>query len=107
MKFLEVEDEKDEQLCNQYQHVEKLAVCDEGLNHKEEDEGSPMNVSSHFSNSEILGQEGLCQLDSFEKQNDNYFETSENNEVVESEILNEVVDISFENCHENSLQDLK
>ena len=43
-------------------------------------------------------------LDYVEEENDIYFEVLEKNEVVILEILNEVVDISFENIHENSFQ---
>ena len=38
-----------------------------------------------------------------EEQNDMPFEMHDRIQVINSEILNEVVDISFENCHENSL----
>ena len=43
-------------------------------------------------------------LDCVEEQNDISFEMLGKNEVVNSEILNEVADISFENSHENSFQ---
>ena len=40
MNFSEVKDKQDDQSCNQSQHVEKPAVYDEELNHKEGDEDS-------------------------------------------------------------------
>ena len=43
-------------------------------------------------------------LDYIEEHNDISFETLEKNEVVNSENFNEVVDVSFENCHEHTLQ---
>ena len=73
------------------------------MNHKEEDEGSQMNFSSYFSNSEIFCQEEIWLFDSTERQNDISFEIYEKNQVVNSEILNEVVDVLVGNCHEHSL----
>ena len=43
-------------------------------------------------------------LNPVEKQNDSPFELLEKNGFVKSKILNEVVDISFENNHDNSFQ---
>ena len=78
-------------------------VFNEYLNHKEE-EGSQIDVSLNLADSEILGQEGFCLLDSFEEMNDNYFEMHEKKEVINLEILNEVVVISFENFLEDSFK---
>ena len=44
-----MEDENGEQHCNQSQHIEKIAVCNEGLNRQEEDEDSIWDVSLYFS----------------------------------------------------------
>ena len=49
-----MEDGKDEQLCNQSHTIEKPAVCHEELNSKEGDEGSQMDVSFCFLNSEFF-----------------------------------------------------
>ena len=35
--FLEMDHEKDEQSCNQSQHMKKPAVCNKGLNHQDEE----------------------------------------------------------------------
>jgi len=43
-------------------------------------------------------------LDYIEEQNDISFGVLGKNEVLNSEILNEIVDISFENSHESSFQ---
>ena len=51
----------------------------------------------------MLCQEDIILLDSIEKQNDISFETLEKNEVVNAEILNQVVDISFKNCYDHTL----
>ena len=79
-----MEDEKDEQHCNQSQHIEKPTVCDEELNHKKEYEGSQMNVSSYFSNSEIFCQEEICFLDPIEERNDVSGEAYKEYEVLKS-----------------------
>ena len=63
MNLLEVQDEQEEQSDNQFQHVEKPGVYDEELDHKERDEGSQMDVSFCFPNSEIFCQEEICLLD--------------------------------------------
>ena len=47
--------------------MKKLTVCHEGLDHKEEDEGSKWDVPLRFSNSKILCQEDIILLDSIEK----------------------------------------
>ena len=66
------------------------------MNHQEEDQGS-------LSISEFLCQEGFCSLDSFEEQNNNSFETHEENQVLNSEISNEVMGVPFEIFHEHTL----
>ena len=54
IKFLGMDDKKEEQLCNQSRPIEKLAICSKKLNNEEEDESSQMDVPFCFSNSEIL-----------------------------------------------------
>ena len=99
-----MDDEKDEKRYNQSQHMEQLLVCSEGLNHQEEDHDCKyLSFYSCLSISESLCQEGSISLDSFEDQNNNYFETHEENQVLNSKISNEVVDVSFESCHEHTL----
>ena len=105
MNFLEVEDEEDEQLCSESQHVEKSMVCNEELDCKERGKGSQINASYNLSHSEISSQEeGLCLLDSIGEKNDISAEAYKEGEVLNSEILNEMVDISFENSHESCFQ---
>ena len=77
-----VEYENDEQHCNQSQHIEKPAVCDEELKYEEKEQGSQLDVSFCFSNSEIFCQEEIFFLDPIEKQNVISFEMHEKNEVV-------------------------
>ena len=104
MNFLEVEDEQDDQSCNQFQHVQKTTVYDEELNHKEGYEESQWNVSLKLSNSEISCQEeGFFSLDFIKEKNDISFETFGSNQILNSDILNKVVDVLFGNCHELSL----
>ena len=91
--FLEMDDEKEEKSCNQSQHMKKPTICNMGLNHQEKDQGSRSNVSLYLSISESFCQEGFCSLDSFKEQNINSFETHEENQFLNSEILNEVVDV--------------
>ena len=99
-----VEDENDEHHCNQSQHIEKIAICNEGLNHKKEDAGSSMNVFSSLSNSEFVCQEEIISLDSVEEHNDIYFETCGKNQVLNFGIFNEVIDVPFEKCHKHYFQ---
>ena len=82
INFLEIDDKKEEKSCNQSQHVKKPAVCNEGLNHQKEDQGSQWNISLCFSNSEFLCQEEFISLESIEEHNDVSFETLEKNEVI-------------------------
>ena len=78
-----MDDEKDEKQYNEFQHMEQLLVCSEGLNHQEEDHGCEyLSFYSCLSISKSLYQEGSISLDSFEEQNNNYyFETYEENRV--------------------------
>ena len=46
----------------------------------------------------------VCLLDSTKEHNDISFEKLEKNEVVNATILNQVVDVSFENCNERSFR---
>ena len=81
----------------------KPALCNEELNNKEEDQGSQMDVSFCFSNSEIFCQEDIYLLDPIEEMNDVSTEAYKEYEVLKSEILDEVVDVSRGNCHNFSL----
>ena len=102
MNFLGVEDEEDEQSCNEYQLVGKSVVCNEELDYKERDKGSQINAS-YFSNSEISSQEErFCLLDSIGEKNDISAKAYKEGEVLNSEILNEIVDMSFEISHDIS-----
>ena len=69
------------------------------MDHQEEEDDSKWDISLCFSDSEII------LLDSIEKHNDIPFETLGRNKVLNSEILDEEVDVSFENCHEHIIQD--
>ena len=101
-----MEDEEDEKSCIQFQLVEKSAFCNEELDHKERGEGSQINASLNLSHSSISSQEeAVCLLDSIGEKNDIFAEAYKEGEVLNSEILNEIVDISFENNHESSFQD--
>ena len=51
INFLGMDDEREGQLFNQSQPLEKTTVCNEELNNEEEDGGSQMDVSCCFSNS--------------------------------------------------------
>ena len=62
IKFLEIYGKQEEKSCDQFQHVQKPEVCNEELNHKEEDEGYKWKVSSCSSNSE-------CSLEGISTQN--------------------------------------
>ena len=84
--------------------MEKSAVCDEEMKHKEGDEDSQWDASLNISNSEIFCQENMFLLNPIEKQNDILLEVLEKYGVVKSVMLNEIVDISFENSHDNSFQ---
>ena len=74
------------------------AVCNNRLDHQEEEE-SKWDISLCFLNSEII------LLDSIEDHNDISFERLERNRVLNYEILDEEVDVSFTNCYEHILQD--
>ena len=85
--------------------MEKSVVCNEALDHKERGEVPQIEDSLNISLSSISSQEeGVYLLDYVEEQNDISFEVLEKNEVLNSENLNEIVDISFENSHESSFQ---
>ena len=51
-----MDDKQEEQSRNQSQHVKKPAICDEELNHEENEEGYKWNVTIFFANLEILCQ---------------------------------------------------
>ena len=85
--------------------MKNSVVWNEALDHKERGEGSRINASLNISHESISPQEeGVYLLDYIEEQNDISFGVLGKNEVVNSEILNEVTDISFENSHEISFQ---
>ena len=71
--------------------------CNNGLGHQEEEKDSKWDTSLCFLDSEIT------LLDSMEKHNDILFETLVRNDVLNFEILDEEVDVSFEIFHEHSL----
>ena len=72
--------------------------------HKEGDENSQWDVSLILLNSETFCQEDIFLLNIVEEKNDIPLEVLDKNGVVNLEILNEVVDISFKNNHENFFQ---
>ena len=71
--------------------------CNNGLDHQEEEEDSKWDTYLCFLDSKITF------LDSMEKHNDIFLETHIKNRVLNSDILDEEVDVSFENCQERSL----
>ena len=73
------------------------------MNNEEEDGGSQMDVSFCFSNSEIFCHAKIYLLDPIEEMNDFSAEAYKEYEVLKSEILDEVVDVSPGNCHVFSL----
>ena len=80
-------------------------VCNEELDFKEIGKGFQINASLNLSNSSISSQEeGFCLLDSIGEKNDISTEAYKEGEVLNSEILNEIVDISFEISHDSSFQ---
>ena len=85
--------------------MKKSVACNEELDCKERGKGSQINASLNLSHLEISSQEeGFCLLDSIGEKNDISDEAYKEGEVLNSEILNEVVDISFENSHDISFQ---
>ena len=80
--------------------TEELAVCNNRLDHLEEDEGPKWDVSSFPSNLEC--QEEFISLDFIE---DILCQMHEKNQVLNSGICNKIVDVSCTSCHENSLHD--
>ena len=105
MKFLEVEDDEDEQSCSQSQLMEKSVVYNEALDHKERGEVPQIEASLNISLSSISSQEeGVCLLDSIGEKNDISAEAYKKGEVLNPKFLNEIVDISFEKIHESSFQ---
>ena len=86
--------------------MKKPSVYDEELSYKKGNEESKWNSYLNLSNLEISSQEkGSCSLDFVEENNDISFETFGRNQNLDFDILNEIFDVSFENCHENSVQD--
>ena len=66
-------------------------MCNDILDHQEE-EDSKWDISLCFSNSEII------LIDSIKEHNDISFEILERNQVLNSNILDEEVGVSFGNC---------
>ena len=75
------------------------AACKNRLDHQEEDKDSKWVISLCFLNSEII------LPDSIEEHNNISFETFGRNQVLNSEILDEEVKVSFANYHEHIFQD--
>ena len=98
--------EKEEQSCHQSQYVKEPTMRNKQRDHKEGDEDSQWDVSLNLSNLETFCEEDIFLLNLVEEQNDIPLEVLEKNGVVNVEILNEVVDISLKNNHENSFQRL-
>ena len=73
--------------------------CNNGLDHQEEEEDSKWDISLCFSDSKII------LVDSMGKHNDISFKTLGRNQVLNSGIFNEIVDISCTSCQEHSLHD--
>ena len=71
----------------------------ESPNFPEEEEDSKWDTSLCFLDSEIT------LPDSMKKYNDVFFKKLVRNQVLNSEILDEEVDVSFENCQEHLLHD--
>ena len=76
------------------------AVCNNRLDHLEEDEGPKWDVSLCSSNVEC--QEEVISLDFIE---DIPSEMHKKNQVLNSGICNKIVDVSCTSCHEHSLHD--
>ena len=75
------------------------------MDYKERGKGSQINDSLNPSHSKISSEEeGFCLLDSIGEKNDICVESYKEGEVLNSEILNEIVDISFEISHESPFQ---
>ena len=69
-------------------------VFNEVLDHKERGEGSQINVSFNILHSKISShKEGLCWIDYVGRRNDISAKACKEGEVLNSEILNEMVDI--------------
>ena len=80
-------------------------VCNEALDHRERVEGSQLNSSFNLSHPKISShEEGWCVPVSTGENNDISVEAYKEGEVLNSEILNEIVDISFEKNHDSSFQ---
>ena len=72
---------------------------DNRLDHQEKKEDSKWDISLCFSNLKISS------LDFIEEHNDISFETLGRDQVLNSKILDEEVDVSFSNYHEHIFQD--
>ena len=80
-------------------------VCNEELDYKERGKGSQIKASLNLSHSSIsYKEEGFYLLDSIGEKNDISTEAYKESEFLNSEILNKIVDISFEISHESLFQ---
>ena len=104
MNLFETEDEEEEKSSSQSQLMGEPMVCNKVLDHIERGEGSQSNSSLSHSHSEFSSfhKEGLCWLDSVGRKNNISVEACKEGEVLNSEILNEIVDMSFEISHDSS-----
>ena len=71
---------------------QETTTCNNRLDHQEEDKDSKWDISLCFLNSEIIFP------DSIQEHDDISFETPRRNQVLNSDILDEEVDVSFANC---------
>ena len=91
-------------ICDEYKDdylnnaPEEPKVCNNGLDLQEEEENSKWDTSLCFLDSEIT------LLDSMEKHNDIFFKTFVRNQVLNSESLDEEVDVSFTNFQDHYWQ---
>ena len=75
------------------------------MGHKEGGNSSKINSYFEFLRLGISPhREGLCLLDNAEERDDLHAEAYKEGEVLDLEVLNEMVDISFENSHGNPFQ---
>ena len=94
MNMFEIEDDEDEQSCSPSPLMDRSVVCNKASDYKERGEGSQINTFLKFSHSEISShEEGLCVPDSAGEKNDMSAKAYKKGEVLNSEILNESVDI--------------
>ena len=97
-------DDNREYLCSPSLLIDASRICDEALGHKERGNSSQINSFFDFLLSGISPyREGLCLLDSVEEKDDPHAEAYKEGEDLALEVLNERVDVSFENSPMNPL----